>query len=195
MTDLVDTHGRYIPRNQWNASSQGRLAHLTQGSNTLNAAITLAAEATVQRVDADGRPVRDQQILVRCGGLGGEFRNSDPRIASAVNNAAATGASVTLADPVGLYLDHILTAGMVLPSPAGDGIDAAALWKVKRGAPGFAVRAIFEVPEELGFRVGDILLDGRPIRFGAQLADRVIMRIGAVVRPGNAEPRVEGCKS
>lgn len=191
--DLVDDEGAYVRKNKWNASSEGRLAHLTQPSNTLSAAIILAAQATVQRVDAEGRPVRDQQILVRCGGLGGEFRNSDPRIASAVNNAAVAGASITLADPVGLYLDKILTAGMVLPSPAGDGVDPASLWKVQRGASGFAVRASFAVPEELGFRVGDILLDGRPIRFGAQLADRVIMRIGAVARPGDAEPRVEGC--
>ncbi len=42
------------------------------------------------------------------------------------------------------------------------------------------VRASYEVPEELGFSVSDIRIGGRPIEFGAQLADLVQVRLTAV---------------
>jgi hypothetical protein len=190
--DLIQG-GRYVRKNKWNRSVDGRLAHLIQGSNTLEAAIRLAAEATVLRVDSQGQPVTDQQILVRCAGLGNEFRNSDPRIAAAVNNAASTGAEITLQDPVGLYLHGLRTSGMVTPEKGPDRTDPAEFWTIERGEPNHAVRASFAVPPELGFKVGDIQLDGRPIEFGAQLADRVTVRITAVVKPSAHEPRVEGC--
>lgn len=192
LDDLFE-NGSYVRANRWNVSPGGRLAHLANQPNTLEAAVRLAAQATVQRVDAQGRPVRDQQILVRCGGLGEEFRSSDPRIAAAVNNAAATGAAITLRDPLGLYLHSIDTSGMVVRNGRADHVDFASFWTVERGVEGFTVRASFSVPADLGFRVGDMELDGRPITFGAQLADRVIVRITALVKPGAHEPRVEGC--
>jgi hypothetical protein len=190
--DLFDS-GKYVPRNKWNTTAEGRLAHLVQKNNTLGAAARLAAEATVQRVDSGGRRVSDQQILVRCAGLGDEFRNSDPRIAAAVNDAAATGAEITLQDPIGLYLHEIRTTGMVTPERDTDRADPAAFWTIERGDIDHAVRASFAVPPELGFAVGDIKLDGRPIQFGAQLADRVTVRLTALVKPAAHEPRVEGC--
>lgn len=191
-TDLFDS-GKYVPRNRWNTTAEGRLAHLVQRSNKLGAAARLAAEATVQRVDSGGRRVSDQQILVRCAGLGDEFRNSDPRIAAAVNDAAATGAEITLQDPIGLYLHEIRTTGMVTPKRSAAPADPAAFWTIERGDEDHAVRASFAVPPELGFAVGDIKLDGRPIQFGAQLADRVTVRLTAVVKQAAHEPRVEGC--
>lgn len=183
----------YVRANKWNCSVDGRLAHLVHGSNTLEAAVRLAAEATVLRVDAQGQPVTDQQILVRCARLGNEFRSSDPRIAAAANNAASTGAEITLEDPLGLYLHELRTTGTVTPERGADTTDPAEFWHVERGDAAHAVRASFAVPPELGFKVGDIELDGRPIAFGAQLADRVTVRITAVVKPAAHEPRVENC--
>lgn len=183
----------YVRANKWNCSVDGRLAHLIQGNNTLEAAVRLAAEATVRRVDAQGRPVTDQQILVRCAGLGNEFRFSDPRIAAAVNNAAGTGAEITLENPVGLYLDGLETSGMVTPHKGPDRKDPAEFWTIERGDADHAVRASFMVPPELDFKVGDIELDGRPIAFGAQLADRVTVRLTAVVKAAEREPQIEGC--
>ena len=79
-----------------------------QETNTLFAALVLAAQATVLRHDADGEPVTSAMALVRCGRLGEPRRNSDPQIAAAVNDAAATGAEISLQDPFGLYIDRLL---------------------------------------------------------------------------------------
>ena len=181
--------GAYRGANVHNRSTRGRLVHLIQRNNTLGAALVLAAEATVLRVDADGRPVRTAQELVRCGGLGEPLRNSDPQIAGAVNDAAATGAQIALQDPMGLYLDGLLIGGMQTP----DGEDPATFWTIERGDAQHAVRARYEVPADRGYRVGDITADGRPIRFGAQLADRVVVRLTALVDPASHRPRPQRC--
>jgi hypothetical protein len=185
--DLFDDGGEYVGgrdddlRNQWNRSTEGRLAHLVQGSNKLSAAIDLVARATIMRMRQDGTPVTDRQELVRCAGLGEPLRNSDPQIAKIVNDAAALGDEITLLDPVGLYLDELQSAGMETP----DGADAAEFWQVERGAPGHAVRASFAVPEDRDYVVGDININGLPITRGAQVADNVSVRIDAVVKPGD----------
>ena len=181
--DLFDG-GTYVGGNQWNTSTEGRLAHFVQQSNTLGAAIRLVAEATILRVRENGTPVTDRQELVVCARLGNPFRNSDPQIADIVNKAAALGDEITMLDPIGLYLDGLQSAGMETP----DGADAAEFWQVERGAPGHAVRASFEVPEDRGYVVGDIEVNGLPITFGAQVADKVRVRIGAVVKPEDRQP-------
>lgn len=193
--DDLFADGLYSRRNKWNDTAQGRLAHLAQGSNTLGAAVRLAAEATIQRVDASGRRVADQQILVECAGLGDPFRNSDPRIAAAVNDAAAAGAEITLADPIGLYLHEIRTTGMITPETGADRTDPASFWRVERGDAAHAVRASFAVPDGLGFAVGDIKLSGRNIEFGAQLADNVTVRLTALVKPAGHQLQVLGCEA
>jgi hypothetical protein len=189
LEDLLDGSGTYDPRNVANRNAEGRIAHLSQANNTLGAAVDLVAVATVQRFDADG-PVTTKQALARCAGLGDPFRNSDPQIASVVNGAAATGALLTLADPAGLYLDAITTTGMATPDDA----DPASFWTVERGDPDQAVRASFRVPEGHDYEVGDVTIGGHRIEFGAQLADRVSIRITGLVSPGNREPRREPCK-
>ena len=185
--DLFDGR-KYMRRNLWNCSTKGRLAHFVQESNTLEAAIRLVAEATILRVK-DGRLVTDRQQLVVCGGLGNPFRNSDPQIAEIVNGAARSGSKVTLLNPIGLYLDGLQSAGM----ETRDGADADEFWQVERGAPGHAVRASFAVPEDRGYVVGDIRINGLPITRGAQVADEVRIRIGAVVKSGDLQPRRLGC--
>lgn len=57
---------------------------------------------------------------------------------------------MTLADPVALYIDSFTPVGFVTP----DNSDAKQFWKVTRGAPGFAVRAEFEVPASKNYVVG-----------------------------------------
>jgi len=182
--------GAYQPINRWNPRkpSHGRIVHLSQENNTLGAALALAAAATVQR-ERNGVPVTTKEALAACSGLGDPFRNSDPQIASVINGAASTGASITLQDPLGLYIDRLVTSGMTTP----DGADPAAFWTVERGRPGQVVRASFAVPEQRGYTVGDIKIAGRPIRFGAQVADRVRVRLVAVVKPGSARPRRSPC--
>jgi hypothetical protein len=187
--DELFQNGRYVPRNKHNDSTQGRLAHLVQANNTLGAAVDLAAKATVLREDENG-PVTHKQALVRCAQLGNEFRNSDPQIAAAVNDAAASGAEITLADPPGLYIDGLTTTGMSTP----DGTDPATFWTIERGDAAHVLRASFMVPADLGYTVGDVLLGGRPIQFGAQLADRVRVRLEAIVKPAGHQPRRVPCE-
>lgn len=180
--------GGYDPRNIWNLRTDGPIMHLCQGSNNLDAAVTLAAQATVLR-ESGGVRVTNQQDLVECGGLGNRLRSSDPQIASAINGLAALGERVTLADPLGLYLDRLETGSMQFP----EGVSASDCWHVERGAAGHVVRARFELPPGKG-KVSDVTIHGAPITSGAQLADRVVVRIGAVSHSRGAfEPTVAGC--
>jgi hypothetical protein len=181
--------GRYRPDNSLNSSTEGRLVHLMQQTNTLGAAITLAAQATVLRQDEAGNPITTAQELVICGHLGEPLRNSDPQIAAAVNDAAAIGAEISLANPVGLYIAGIITAGIETP----DGADPASFWTIERGDPDHILRANYAVPPERGYIVGDITLDGRPIQFGAQLADRVGVRLTALVKTASHRPQRRPC--
>jgi hypothetical protein len=188
LTDLR-SGGRYRRDNRWNRGAN--LAHLSQPTNTLNAAIDLVARATVQRVGDDGLPVTNQQALVQCSALGEPLRNSDPQIASAVNVAAGEGAEIALADPIGLYLGRPLTAGMVTP----DNADAARFWKIERGDAQHTVRARFEVPRGRGYVVGDIEVGGRRVEFGGQIADRVPVWVSVIAKPGAHRPRRKPCVS
>jgi hypothetical protein len=189
---LTDERGSYLAANEWNNSTTGRPAHLMQESNSLVAAVRLAAEATILRED-NGVPVTGNEELVACGGLGDPARNSDPSIAATVNNAAASGNEITLNNPPGLYIDGLITGGMATPDDA----DPSAFWTVERGDAAHTVRAVYEVPEDQGrdYVVGDVTIDGQPIEFGAQLAIRVRVRVEAVVKPGNHRPQPQPCIS
>jgi hypothetical protein len=188
--ELQDADGNYDPRNPLNTSTEGRIAHLSQGTNTLGAAIRLAAEATDLYVEADGSPVINQQRLVVCGGLGEPLRNSDPQIASAVNNLSTGGAEITLADPLGLYIHDFLFGDVGAPG----GLEPQELWHVERGDDGFAVRARFELPPESGFRTSDVKVGGVPLTFGAQLADRVRVKIRVIAQPSEVERSIKTCR-
>lgn len=187
---LRDDNGRYRPGNPFNESTEGPIVHLAQTTNTLGAAVRLAGDATILR-ERNGVPVVHPQTLVNCGGIGIATRHSDPQIASAVNNLVATGFDITLADPPGLYLDGLLTTGMETP----DGADAGDFWTMERGDPEHVVRARFEVPTDRGYSVSDITIGGRPIEFGAQLADRLQVRLSAVAKPGVVDPIRQPCVS
>ena len=182
--------GTYRRDNVHNSSTEGRPAHLMQETNTLFAALVLAAQATVLRHDADGEPVTSAMALVRCGRLGEPRRNSDPQIAAAVNDAAATGAEISLQDPFGLYIDRLLlgacggpTAGIRPSSGSSSGERPST-----RCAPA--------TPSRRGSASGSgtATADGRRIEFGAQLAERVVVRLTALVRPAGHRPRRQPCE-
>lgn len=190
LEDLITDEGQYRRDNPWNSAQSDTITHLRQGSNELLAAIRLTAESTVLRHRADGTRITDRQELVRCGGLGEPLRNSDPQIAEVINDAVATGLRVTLADPLGLYLDGLQAAGMLTP----DGTDPSTFWNVERGTAQAAVRATFAVPENLGYAVGDITIGGVPIEFGAQVADKVRVRIDGLAAVTDKEPTSQPCE-
>jgi hypothetical protein len=180
--------GRLDPKNNFNRDGDGGIAHLSQASNNLFAAIALVAQATVLR-ERDGEPVTDQSALIECGQLGEPRRSSDPQIAGAVNQLAAEGNELSLADPAGLYIDEFISAGLTTP----DGTDAGEFWKVTRGSESQALRATFEVPADKGYSVSEIEVAGKPITTGAQLADKVRVRVTALSRPGDHQPVRQPC--
>lgn len=186
---LRDRHGIFKAGNSFNSRTDGPIVHLMQGNNNLRAAVNLAAAATVLREGNDGRRITHPQTLIACGELGDERRHSDPRIASAVNNLVAKRFEITLRDPPGLYLDRFVTRGMETP----DGTDPRTFWRLERGQRSHALRVRFEVPAKLGYAVGDITIGGQRIVAGAQLAERLSVRIEAVARPGTFDLLRKGC--
>jgi hypothetical protein len=173
--DLFPNGVDYEPRNTWNNSTERGVMHLIQPNNTLEAEIELAAAATIAR-RKNGAPVISEGALISCSRYGAAGRNSDPHIGGEVNEVARLGADVSLADPVGLHIDRLNTAGWLAP----DGTDAQTFWTITRGSPAFAVRGVFEVPKAKGYRVGDIEIDGAKIEFGSQIAERLSIRITGV---------------
>ncbi|MDX2937302.1 hypothetical protein [Streptomyces ipomoeae] len=173
-TDLFGPDGRYVRRNKWNDSTTQGAMHLIQQSNTLGAEIELAAAATIRRV-IGGRELTGAQELIACGKYGVADRNSDPHIGEVVNSVARQKADIALSDPVGIYFDDLATDGWSTP----DDSDPKSFWTFERGAANFPVRAVYEVPPDRDFTVGDITIAGRPIEFGAQIADFVTVKLTA----------------
>jgi hypothetical protein len=165
--------------------------HLTHPANTLRGEFRVGGGASVKRRDGQpgqaGQPVVDPEQLVCCSGFGDPNRSSDPTIGAAVNRFARSGLSVSLADPVGLYIAELALDGF--SGPAGE--EVAAAWQVDRGsraARRMILRARFEVPAELGFTVDQVLLDGDGIRFGGQIADRIQMVLTGIAKQLVAGP-------
>lgn len=173
--DLFDGSGAYIRRNRWNTDTVNGAMHLVQASNTLGAEIELCAAASIVR-RIDGKVLTDEQELIACGEYGAPQRNSDPHIGGVVNSVARLKADLALANPVGLYFDDLSTAGWATP----DNADPKTFWTYVRGDADHPVRAVFEVPPGAGYGVGDIRILGRPILFGAQIADFISIKATAV---------------
>ncbi|MFJ7049115.1 hypothetical protein ACIQVC_37755 [Streptomyces sp. NPDC101112] len=173
-SDLFGPDGRYVRRNKWNDSTTQGAMHLIQQSNTLGAEIELAAAATIRRV-VGGRELTGAQELIACAKYGVPDRNSDPHIGEVVNSVARQKADIALSDPVGIYFDDLATDGWSTP----DGSDPKSFWRFERGDTDVPVRAVYEVPGDRGFTVGDITIAGRPIEFGAQITDFVTVKLTA----------------
>jgi hypothetical protein len=189
--DLFGSDGRYNTRNKWNNSTARGAMHLIQVNNSLSAEIELAAGSSNVR-SRNGTVLTDSHDLILCGGYGQAERHSDPTIGAEVNALARANADLTLANPVGIYFANLSTAGWATP----DQSDPASFFKITRGTAQKPVRAIYEVPAGRNFAVGDITINGRPIRFGAQIVDFITMKLtGLAARIGaSVHPPIAGCK-
>jgi hypothetical protein len=188
---LFSSNGRYNPRNRWNSTTTEGAMHLIQVNNTLSAEIELAGGSSVVRL-IGGRLLTGERELIECGKYGGKERHSDPKIGAVVNSLTRMKADITLDNPVGLYFNDLETNGWETP----DGSDPKSYWQYVRGAEGRFVRAVYEVPADRGFVVGDIEIQGRLIEFGAQIADFVTIKLtGVATRVGQStvEP-MQGCR-
>jgi hypothetical protein len=189
--DLFTPSGTYIPRNRFNNSTANGAMHLVQRNNTLGAEIEIAGAATIVRLKPDGNPMTDSLDLIRCGRYGAEQRHSDPFIGARVNFHARNRADITVANPVGIYFGGLDTQEWETP----DGSNPAEFWKYTRGTPERPVRAVIEVPSDRAYVLGDVLIDGRAIQFGGQIAYRIEMTIRALatrIGQSTANP-VRGC--
>jgi hypothetical protein len=175
----IGKNKKYDGLNAFNTSKG--IIHLIHPSNTLGAELDIACQSTRARLDASGNPTTDVVDCSRCGGsmIGGDTRNSDPKIASTVSAVAGQGRALTIPDPVGLYIARLDTTGWKTP----DGSDPAACWKIVRGNP--AVRARFEVPGRK-FKISEITIAGEPITFAGQIAEQVFVKLTAATGPAGA---------
>jgi hypothetical protein len=179
--DLVDG-GTYDPLNKWN-STHG-IMHLSASPNSLIAEIKLGADATVAYRNARGEVVVEPEPLICCAAFGGADRNSDPTIGATVNALARLGAMITLANPVGLYMDHIDLTGWSAPK----GVEIEECVHVVRGdaRKRMIERLVVEVPHKSGSTVSDLCIGGVPIAFGGQIAECITVKLtGAAAAIGS----------
>ncbi|HEY8610180.1 MAG TPA: hypothetical protein VIL69_02700 [Roseomonas sp.] len=139
-----------------------------------------------------GRLLDDEQELIRCGKHGGPDRRSDPHIGAMINRLTRQKTDVTLENSVGLYFAGLSMTGWAGPN----GSDLSGIWRYVRSTEEKPVRAVLEVPSRPGFVVGGITINGRPITFGAQVADLISMKLtGVATRFGRTTVRpMTGCR-
>lgn len=178
----------YSPINKWNnepsAGAVTGAVHLISPPNTLGAEIYLGAAATLLRDNPPGVPVTDPAALIQCSRYGTPNRNSDPHIGATINNKIIGGGTeLSLENPVGLYIQMPDFSSYQLPSdpnlPAG--AQPSDCWQIIRGQEtitgydgNFILHARFAIPQAwvdagVSFTVGDIMIQGNPIQFGAQI--------------------------
>jgi hypothetical protein len=80
---------------------------------------------------------------------------------------------ITLANPVGLYMDHIDLSGWEVPG----GIDPHDCVTIVRGKPGIIERMVVEVPPGSSHFVSDITIGGEPVRYGGQIAECITVKL------------------
>ena len=176
----ADLHvgGTYRRRNHWN-DAEG-IVHLIQSINTLSEAFGLAqGSATTPgplytgvpapavpvpsaRDNHEMRPIADTSV--------------DPRVSYDIGCLVRKPLSVTLRDPIGLYITGYDDTGWTKPN--GDPVDD--YWTIVRGLPGQILRLEYQVPPAAGFVVGDIRIGGRRIEWGGQIAEHVTVSITGV---------------
>ena len=201
VVDPTTGNAAYNPTNKWNAGTlrlpgvSGGAMHLTSPPNTLSAEVYLAAASTIQR---QGVSPTNPQALICCAQYGQSFRNSDPTIGASGNRAAATNL-ITLADPVGLYIQTPNWSLFKTP----DGTPASDFWTVQRGSPDPAQRpnmdsilqAVFEVPASKGYTMRDIQVtdpitgNSSPLLWAGQIAKamQIALRV-QLMSPGPSTP-------
>lgn len=163
----------YNPLNKWNDSTRalpdsGGAVHLTSPPNNLGAEIGLGAAATLLRFDD-----QDPQTLICCTPYGQSFRHSDPHIGFTVNEGVrGLKMRVTIADPVGLYIQQPDFENYELPPEARRaGLEPHDFWQLVRGTPGMGLHAVFRAPKGYEqIKLSGIRIDGQPLRWGAQIA-------------------------
>ena len=173
--DLI-VNGSYDDANKWNLPRDGSGSIVHMGGNifnTLGAAINLSAQATWPSVDANGAPITSEQELIACRRFGKAARHSDPHIGAQINSLVRNGKKVSFPGPVGLYIHKIDLTGFEMPNDE----DPEELFIVERGSDDFKMRVKVQAPENANYSLSDVLVDGEPLEFGGQIAEKIRIRI------------------
>lgn len=193
----------YNPLNKWNSgmdlrsanpladrgtvmsATAGGAMHLTSTPNTLQTELQLASGSTVQRDLANSNANASELICVAQ--YGQINRNSDPHIGQIGNQVVGLQYRISLANPIGLYIQMPDFSSWTLPGDRGIPADARPeeLWHIVRGQkhlPGFAPSMNFllhvrlEVPKrwkdsgaDPDLCVSDMMINGAPIVNASQV--------------------------
>ncbi|KAJ6078670.1 hypothetical protein N7467_008423 [Penicillium canescens] len=200
----------YNPANVWNLlSTTGVIAHLIQPNNTLSAEVDIAAQATVIRKNDKNKTITDADELINCSKYGNPGRNSDPSIGAAINSLARDGASLTVAEPVALYIRDFDTRSFKFDmNGTNDGAptdlkdienpDKVFQWQRGNIKARAGLRIKIEVPKGLKDNNKQPLLVSHiydtnkklHIKYGAQFADYFTMGVSAMGIDGTtAQPQ------
>ncbi|HMB55029.1 MAG TPA: hypothetical protein VKU40_17055 [Thermoanaerobaculia bacterium] len=186
VTDPSTGEPAYDPLNVWNrgtvmSDAGGGAMHLTSTPNTVQTEMGLAGAATVQRRGGNANGSQ----LICCAQYGQIYRNSDPHIGQVDNQIVGLGFRVSLANPIGLYLQKPDFRTWKLPDdpnlPAG--ATAEDLYQVVRGAEtlpdfpdtyNFILHARVEIPEAwkragVSFTLSDVTINGSGLEYGSQI--------------------------
>lgn len=191
----------YHDRNPWNSTTTQGAVHLISNPNSLSAEVFLAGQATVLRKNAAGNPITDKNQLINCSSYGTPNRNSDPTIGAAVNalvrgtGVSGSGVRISLENPVGLYIQEPSFDTYELPLNAPPDAKPSDYWTVVRGRKrqdgedvDYILHAVYEVPEELGFTVSDITINGFNIEYGSQIAQTFQIALAGLPLPQVTPP-------
>lgn len=186
----------YDDRNPWNSTTTDGAVHLISNPNALSAEIFLAGQATILRRDVAGNAITDKNQLINCSKYGTPNRNSDPTIGAEVNalvrgtGVPGSGVRISLENPVGLYIQEPSFDTYQLPLNAPSDAKPSDYWKIIRGRKrqdgeeiDYILHAVYEVPQELGFTVSDIAINGFNIDYGAQIAQTFQIALAGLPLP------------
>jgi hypothetical protein len=194
--DTVLEKGSYNPYNDWNTAKG--VMHLTHRANTLRAEVNLAARATIPRRDVNGNRVTEVRRFACGSDFGDANRSSDPNIGQGVNLTAFPAApgqtplSITLANPVALYIDRI-ASGVITDE---DSNPLPGWFKIVRGVAGRGLMAVLEPPAGAAFGLEKVQVLGEKLTHGGQVAEQIQMVLYAkTANLGHPVPPIEPCVS
>lgn len=171
LEDLQNVDGSYNIYNRWN-TEMGAM-HLNCPPNALFAEVFIAAEAST-RWGSPGHQIVEGGLLIQCAKYGLQSRASDPTIGANINQLIRSNYILSIEDPVGLYLQQLDVTGWTRKD--GSVIPKADMDRIvnyERGTKDRSknLRVRIEVPGDINYDLGDILIGGVPITWAGQIID------------------------
>ncbi|TDN87786.1 hypothetical protein [Microbacterium sp. BK668] len=149
--------GEYDPGNRWNTTDGA--VHYVMPINSMRDLLGVSQEIEPSQHADDGY---DALPYSRKTG-------ADARIDFDLWAMSRQGLRIATDDPPGISMIGWDDSGWTRPDgrPVGD------YWTIVRGVRGAALRVVYRVPASEGFVVGDLSIGGRPVEFGAQIAEHI----------------------